>query len=164
MVSHTDGILFLESGYRHLPRRLGRSQSPFSAQRASGAVATTKAGCPTNRDRTPPSAVLEEDGGFELLALTVPRMPPELDQALEVFRARREMLTWRVGDAESEETWGGVFVELASAAREGAKGGFQSAREAAQRLGEAISGMSWPWCWSHFMRNALAGIWWPRTI
>jgi putative transposase len=71
----------------------------------------------------------------------------------------REILTWRMGDSESEEHWGGVFLELK---RRGLKGleiltsdgheGIQAALR--KHLPEA----SWQRCRVHFMRNALTKV------
>jgi len=72
---------------------------------------------------------------------------------------QREVLTWRMGDSESEENWSSVFLELK---RRGLKGleiltsdgheGIQAALR--KHLPEA----SWQRCRVHFLRNALAKV------
>jgi len=69
---------------------------------------------------------------------------------------RREILTWRLADAESEDTWTEVFRELR---RRGVSGvqwlvsdGHEGIRAA---LRTQFPQVSWQRCWTHFMRNAL---------
>ena len=69
---------------------------------------------------------------------------------------RRELLTWRVGDVESEATWSEVFSELRQRGVQGVQcvvsdghAGIQAA--AAHYFNDA----SWQRCWTHFMRSIL---------
>ncbi len=69
---------------------------------------------------------------------------------------RREILTWGVGDVESEETWTDQFCELK---RRGVKGvewvvsdghlGIQAA------VSKQFTNASWQRCWVHFLRAAM---------
>jgi transposase-like protein len=68
----------------------------------------------------------------------------------------REILAWRLGDTESEETWGEVFRDLK---RRGLKGvellvsdGHEGIQAAAAKQ---FSGVAWQRCWVHFLRNAM---------
>lgn len=70
---------------------------------------------------------------------------------------RREILTWRVADVESEDTWTEVFRELKQRGVQGVQwlvsdghAGIQAA------LRTQLAGVSWQRCWVHFMRNLLA--------
>jgi transposase-like protein len=69
---------------------------------------------------------------------------------------RREILTWRVGDSESEQTWSEVFGELR---RRGVRGvellvsDDHKGIEAAMR--RQFPDARWQQCQTHFMRNAL---------
>jgi len=69
---------------------------------------------------------------------------------------RREILTWRIGDSESEQSWFEVFVELK---RRGISGvelvvsdGHEGIRAALARL---FPDAAWQRCRVHFMRNAM---------
>jgi transposase-like protein len=72
---------------------------------------------------------------------------------------RREILTWRMGDAESEDTWSEVFRELRQRGVNGVEwvisDGHQGIRKA---VAAQFDGASWQRCWTHFMRNALAKV------
>lgn len=70
---------------------------------------------------------------------------------------RREILTWRVGDVESEDTWSEVFTELRQRGVQGTQWVISDGHEGLRNaLGKQFSGASWQRCWTHFMRNALA--------
>jgi len=72
---------------------------------------------------------------------------------------RREMLTWRMADVESEDTWSELFRELRARGvtdvRWITSDGHEGIRAAAARQ---YIGASWQRCWTHFMRNALAKV------
>jgi transposase-like protein len=84
-----------------------------------------------------------------------------VDQAVLVVAGvndagRREILTWRLADVESEDTWTEVFREL----KQRGVGGVQwlisdghAGLRAAVRT--QFTGVAWQRCWTHFMRNAL---------
>lgn len=70
---------------------------------------------------------------------------------------RREILTWRVADVESEATWGDVFSELRQRGVHGVRwivsDGHRGIQAAVTRyFGDAV----WQRCWTHFIRNILA--------
>ena len=69
---------------------------------------------------------------------------------------RREILTWRLADAESEDTWTEVFRELRQRGVSGVQwlvsDGHEGIRAA---LRTQFPQVSWQRCWTHFMRNAL---------
>jgi transposase-like protein len=70
---------------------------------------------------------------------------------------RREILTWRIADTESEDTWTEVFRELKQRGIDGVQWVISDGHEgikAAVRM--QFQGASWQRCWTHFMRNALA--------
>lgn len=87
-----------------------------------------------------------------------------VDQAVLVVAGvnddgRREILTWRLADVESEDTWSEVFREL----KQRGVGGVQwlvsdghAGIRAAVRT--QFTGVTWQRCWTHFMRNALAKV------
>lgn len=87
-----------------------------------------------------------------------------VDQAVLVVAGvnddgRREILTWRLADVESEDTWSEVFREL----KQRGVGGVQwlisdghAGIRAAVRT--QFTGVAWQRCWTHFMRNALAKV------
>ena len=87
-----------------------------------------------------------------------------VDQAVLVVAGvnddgRREILTWRLADVESEDTWSEVFREL----KQRGVGGVQwlvsdghAGIRAAVRT--QFTGVVWQRCWTHFMRNALAKV------
>ena len=67
---------------------------------------------------------------------------------------RREILDWRLGDSESEETWGGLFQDLKDRGLRGevlvvsdAHGGIRKA------LARHFQGVSWQRCRVHFKRE-----------
>jgi len=72
---------------------------------------------------------------------------------------RREILTWRPADVESEDTWTELFRELrhrgVSGVRYITSDGHQGIRAA---VAKQYIGASWQRCWTHFMRNALAKV------
>jgi putative transposase len=69
---------------------------------------------------------------------------------------RRELLTWRVGDVESEATWSEVFSELRQRGVQGVQcvvsDGHAGIQAAAARY---FNDASWQRCWTHFMRSIL---------
>jgi len=72
---------------------------------------------------------------------------------------RREILTWRMADVESEDTWSEVFRELRSRGVAGVcwiisdgHGGIRAA------VAKHYIGATWQRCWTHFMRSALAKV------
>lgn len=72
---------------------------------------------------------------------------------------QREILTWRIADNESEESWGSVFTELKRRGLNGVEyvvsDGHEGIKAALRRqLPEA----TWQRCKVHFMRNALAKV------
>lgn len=72
---------------------------------------------------------------------------------------RREILSWRVADVESEETWSQVFTELRQRGVQGVQwvisDGHEGLRNAVEKQ---FPGVCWQRCWTHFMRNALAKV------
>jgi transposase-like protein len=84
-----------------------------------------------------------------------------VDQAVLVVAGinaagRREILTWRLGDVESEDTWTEVFRELKQRGVNGVQW-LVSDGHAGIRAGvrTQFTGVAWQRCWTHFMRNAL---------
>jgi len=70
---------------------------------------------------------------------------------------RREVLSWRPGDSESEETWGQVFRDLKARGLNGVEILISDAHEGIQAAARRyLQGASWQRCRVHFMRNALA--------
>lgn len=70
---------------------------------------------------------------------------------------RREMLTWQMGDSESEETWGRVFSELKRRGLNGVDYVISDGHEGIQAaVRRNFPNVSWQRCKVHFMRNALA--------
>ena len=69
---------------------------------------------------------------------------------------RREILTWKVGDVESEDTWSEVFTELKLRGVNGVQwvvsDGHEGLRNAVEKC---FTGVAWQRCWTHFMRNVL---------
>lgn len=87
-----------------------------------------------------------------------------VDQAVLVVAGindagRREILTWRMADVESEDTWSEVFRELkqrgVSEVQWLVSDGHAGIRAAVRAQ---FAGVSWQRCWTHFMRNALAKV------
>jgi transposase-like protein len=72
---------------------------------------------------------------------------------------RREILTWRLADVESEDTWSEVFRELKQRGVNGVQwlvsDGHAGIRAAVRTQ---FTGVAWQRCWTHFMRNALAKV------
>jgi len=87
-----------------------------------------------------------------------------VDQAVLVVAGvndagRREILTWRLADVESEDTWTQVFRELKHRGVNGVQwlvsdghGGIRAA------VRTQFAGVAWQRCWTHFMRNVLAKV------
>jgi transposase-like protein len=72
---------------------------------------------------------------------------------------RREILTWRTADVESEDTWTEVFRELRQRGARGVRWVVSDGHEGIQAaVRSQFSGVSWQRCWTHFMRNALAKV------
>lgn len=87
-----------------------------------------------------------------------------VDQAVLVVAGvnddgRREILTWRLADVESEDTWSEVFRELKQRGVSGVQwlvsDGHAGIRAAVRAQ---FTGVAWQRCWTHFMRNALAKV------
>ena len=87
-----------------------------------------------------------------------------VDQAVLVVAGvnhdgRREILTWRLADVESEDTWTEVFRELKQRGVSGVQwlisDGHAGIRAA---LRTQFTGVAWQRCWTHFMRNAMAKV------
>lgn len=72
---------------------------------------------------------------------------------------RREILTWRPADAESEDTWTEVFRELKRRGVQGVEWLISDGHEGIKAAARTqFNGVSWQRCWTHFMRNALAKV------
>lgn len=72
---------------------------------------------------------------------------------------RREILTWRVDDVESESTWSEVFSELRHRGVNGVKWVVSDGHEGIQAaVSKQFCGASWQRCWTHFIRSALAKV------
>ena len=70
---------------------------------------------------------------------------------------RREILTWRMGDVESESTWGDVFSELRQRGIRGVTWAVSDGHEGIQAaLSRHFPAACWQRCWTHFMRSLLA--------
>ena len=87
-----------------------------------------------------------------------------VDQAVLVVAGvndagQREILTWRLADVESQDTWTEVFRELKQRGISGVKwlisDGHAGIRAAVRTQ---FTGVAWQRCWTHFMRNALAKV------
>ncbi len=87
-----------------------------------------------------------------------------VDQAVLVVAGvndagRREILTWRLADVESEDTWTEVFRELKQRGVSGVQwlisDGHAGIRAAVRTQ---FTGVAWQRCWTHFMRNVLAKV------
>lgn len=71
-------------------------------------------------------------------------------------QGEREILTWRVGDVESEQTWGEVFRELKRRGLHGVERVVSDGHEGIQAaVAKHFLGASWQRCWVHFLRNAM---------
>jgi putative transposase len=72
---------------------------------------------------------------------------------------RREMLTWRTAEVESEDTWTELFTELRSRGVKGVRWVVSDGHEGIRAaVSKQMLGASWQRCWTHFMRNALAKV------
>jgi len=72
---------------------------------------------------------------------------------------RREILTWRMADVESEDTWTEVFRELRQRGMQGVRWVISDGHEGIRSaVTKQFTGVSWQRCWTHFMRNALAKV------
>lgn len=72
---------------------------------------------------------------------------------------RREILTWRVADVESEDTWTEVFRELRQRGVRGVEWLISDGHEGIQAAVRAqFGGVHWQRCWTHFMRAATAKV------
>lgn len=66
----------------------------------------------------------------------------------------REILTWRLGDVESEETWSEVFRELKRRGLKGVQVVVSDGHEGIQAaVAKQFIGASWQRCWVHFLRS-----------
>jgi len=71
-------------------------------------------------------------------------------------QGEREILTWQVGDVESEETWGEVFRALKRRGLGGVEVIVSDGHEGIQAaVAKHFTGASWQRCWVHFLRNAM---------
>ncbi len=69
---------------------------------------------------------------------------------------RREILTWRVADTESEDTWRTVFRELKQRGVRGVEGLVSDAHKGIQAaLAREFQGTAWQRCRVHFIRELL---------
>ena len=74
-------------------------------------------------------------------------------------QGRREILTWRVADVESEDTWSEVFADLRQRGVHGVQWVVSDGHEGIRAaVSTQFPGASWQRCWTHFMRNALAKV------
>jgi transposase-like protein len=87
-----------------------------------------------------------------------------VDQAVLVVAGinesgRREILTWRLADVESESTWTEVFRELKQRGVNGVQwlvsDGHEGIRAAVRTQ---FAGVAWQRCWTHFLRNVLGKV------
>lgn len=84
-----------------------------------------------------------------------------VDQAVLVIAGvngagNREILTWRMADVESEDTWSEVFLELKLRGVSGVEWLVSDGHSGIRAAFRAVfSGVSWQRCWTHFMRNLL---------
>lgn len=71
----------------------------------------------------------------------------------------REILTWRLAEAESEDTWTEVFRELRQRGVQGVRWVISDGHLGIQKATETQwSGAQWQRCWTHFMRSALGKV------
>lgn len=71
----------------------------------------------------------------------------------------REILTWRLADVESEDTWSDVFRELKQRGVSGVQWLVSDGHEGIQAAVRAqFPGVAWQRCWTHFMRNVLGKV------
>jgi putative transposase len=74
---------------------------------------------------------------------------------------RREILDWRVGDSESEETWGEMFRQLKDRGLKGLRLVTSDAhRGIIAAMGRHFQGVSWQRCRVHFKRELLRKVSW----
>ncbi len=87
-----------------------------------------------------------------------------VDQAILVVAGvndsgHREILTWRLADVESEDTWTEVLRELKQRGVSGVQwltsDGHAGIRASVRTQ---FSGVAWQRCWTHFMRNVLGKV------
>jgi putative transposase len=87
-----------------------------------------------------------------------------VDQAVLVVAGitdagQRELLTWRLADVESEDTWAEVFRELkqrgVGEVQWLVSDGHAGIRAAVRTQ---FTGVAWQRCWTHFMRNVLGKV------
>jgi len=87
-----------------------------------------------------------------------------VDQAVLVVagidnEGRRKILTWRLADVESEDTWTEVFRELKQRGVRGVQwlvsDGHTGIRAAVRTQ---FTGAAWQRCWTHFIRNAVVKV------
>lgn len=72
---------------------------------------------------------------------------------------RREILTWRMANVESEDTWTEVFRELRQRGVGGVEWVVSDGHKGIQNATTTQwSGASWQRCWVHFIRNTLAKV------
>jgi transposase-like protein len=72
---------------------------------------------------------------------------------------RRELLTWRLADVESEDTWTEVFRELRQRGVMGVELVVSDGHEGIQAAASTQwTQATWQRCWTHFQRNALAKV------
>ena len=71
----------------------------------------------------------------------------------------RRILTWRLADVESEDTWTEVFRELRQRGVRGVQWVVSDGHQGIQNAtASQWPGAVWQRCWTHFMRNALAKV------
>ncbi len=74
-------------------------------------------------------------------------------------QGRREMLTWRLGDSESEATWREVFAELKRRGVNGVELVTSDAHKGLRAaLGREFPGVGWQRCRVHFLRELLSKV------
>lgn len=72
---------------------------------------------------------------------------------------RREILTWRIGEVESEDTWTEVFRELKQRGVRGVQWLISDGHKGIQAAARTqLNGVQWQRCWVHFLRNAMAKV------
>ena len=72
---------------------------------------------------------------------------------------RRRILTWRLADVESEDTWTEVFRELRQRGVRGVQWVISDGHQGIQNaMATQWHGAVWQRCWTHFVRNALAKV------
>jgi transposase-like protein len=74
---------------------------------------------------------------------------------------RREVLDWRVGDSESQETWGELFRQLKDRGLTGLRLVTSDAHSGiVSAMGRHFQGVAWQRCRVHFKREALRKVSW----